>query len=157
MTEKCVKPSSIKVNIFKQSKSSLFKKTRVVELVQKTSRKFGLRKALINIEIANDERIVDVNKKFLKKRSITDVISFDVSDADDRVFDIVVNAELAKRQAKIREHSFEAELVLYILHGLLHQLGFDDLTDCDAVKMHKTEDEILRKFGYGAVYGTYKG
>jgi probable rRNA maturation factor len=157
MTKKCVKPSCIKVNIFKHDKSISFRKAGVIELVQKTSRKFGLRKALINIEIANDKRIVEVNKKFLKKSSITDVISFDVSDTDDKIFDIIVNAELAKRQAKIREHSFEAELMLYILHGLLHQLGFDDLTVHEAAKMHKMENEILEKFGFGAVYGTYKG
>lgn len=156
MPEKSVKPSGVKVNIFKQGKSIPFKKAGVVELVQKTSHKFGLRKALINIEIVNDKRIVEVNKEFLKKCSVTDVISFDVSDADDKIFDIIVNAQLAQRQAKLRGHSFEAELVLYILHGLLHQLGFDDLTVRKAEKMHKTEDLILQEFGFGVVYGTYK-
>jgi probable rRNA maturation factor len=156
MPEKSVKPSGIKVNIYKHGKLFPFRKNRVVELVQKTSYKFCVRKALINIEIANDKRIVEVNKKFLKKSSITDVISFDVSDADDKIFDIIVNAQLAQRQAKLREHSFEAELMLYVLHGLLHQLGFDDLTVHEAAKMHKMENEILEKFGFGAVYGTYK-
>jgi len=157
MTEKNVKRSGIQVNILKQDKSISFSKAGVVELVQKTSRKFGVRKATVNIEIAGDKRIVEVNKKFLKKSSVTDVISFDVSDDDAAGFDIIVNAELAKRQAAIRGHSFEAELMLYILHGLLHQLGFDDLTVRKAVKMHKTENEILGKLGFGAVYGAYKG
>lgn len=156
MTKKNVKSSGIEINIFKQRQTRI-KQTEVQELIRKTARKFGLRKAVVNIEIADDRRIVEVNRKFLKKNSITDVISFDVSDADEAEIDIVVNAELAQRQAKLRGHSFEAELMLYILHGLLHQLGFDDLTVGKAAKMHRTENEILEKFGYGAVYGTYKG
>jgi probable rRNA maturation factor len=145
----------IKVNIF-HSKAIPFKKSRVVELVQKTLKKFRVPKALVNIEIADDKRIVEVNKEFLKRSSITDVISFDVSDAEDKIFDIIVNAQLAKRQAKLREHSYEAELVLYILHGLLHQLGFDDLSSGKAKKMHAMEDEILSKSGFGVVYASDK-
>ena len=46
----------------------------------------------------------------------------------------------------------EAELALYITHGLLHNLGFDDSTEMQAKKMHDTEDEILRQSGFGLVY-----
>jgi probable rRNA maturation factor len=155
MPEKRITQTGIKVNIFSSGKFR-YKKSKAVELVQKTSRKFGIRKGIVNIEIANDKRIVEVNKKFLKRSSITDVISFDVSDTDDKIFDIIVNAQLAQRQAKLRGHSFEAELMLYILHGLLHQLGFDDLSALKAVKMHRMEDEILGKSGFGIVYGDYK-
>jgi probable rRNA maturation factor len=155
MPEKRIKQAGVKVNIFSSGKFT-FKKNKAVELVQKTSRKFGIRKALINIEIANDKRIVEVNKKFLKRSSITDVISFDVSDVDEKNFDIIVNAPLAQRQAKVLGHSFEAELMLYILHGLLHQMGFDDLSPRKAAKMHRMEDEILGKCGFGVVYGHYK-
>jgi probable rRNA maturation factor len=156
MTKKSVRSCGIEVNIFKNKPIGI-SPAKVRKLVEGTSRKFGLRKAVVNIEIADDRRIVEVNKKFLKKSSITDVISFDVSDDCGTVFDIIVNSELARRQAKLRGHSFEAELMLYILHGLLHQLGFDDMTVRKAAKMHRTENEILENFGYGAVYGTYKG
>ena len=71
---------------------------------------------------------------------------------DAKVFDIAVNAEMAQRQAQVAGHSAESELALYFLHGLLHNLGFDDATNEQASKMHKTEDEILEKFGYGVVY-----
>ncbi|MEN6384227.1 MAG: rRNA maturation RNase YbeY [Phycisphaerales bacterium] len=156
MPEKRTTNAGLKVNIFNGRKGFSFKKSKAAELVQKTSRKFGLRKALINIEIADDKRIVEVNKKFLKSGKITDVISFDVSEDDDKIFDIIVNAQLARRQAKLRGHSFEAELMLYIIHGLLHQLGFDDLTTRKAAKMHRMEDEILGKSGFGIVYGSCK-
>jgi ssRNA-specific RNase YbeY (16S rRNA maturation enzyme) len=39
---------------------------------------------------------------------------------------------------------------------MLHNLGFDDSTPEQAEKIHSAEDEILRQFGYGAVYNTSK-
>ena len=60
--------------------------------------------------------------------------------------------ESAVKEAKLRGHSSEAELALYITHGLLHNLGFDDSQRTKAKKMHKTEDEILQQLGFGLVY-----
>ena len=153
MPDKKIPSSDIKVNIFTCCRLVAFKKRRITDLVKKTARLFNLPKAQINIEITGDKKIVAVNKKFLKKSSVTDVISFDVSEGREKIFDIIVNAQLAKRQAKTRGHSAEAELALYILHGLLHNLGFDDMTARKSAKMHETEDDILRKSGFGVVYG----
>ena len=63
---------------------------------------------------------------------------------------------MAHRQARLRGHNAQAELALYILHGLLHNLGFDDVTAAKAAKMHKAEDDILKKFGFGVVYAAEK-
>ena len=95
-----------------------------------------------------------INQRFLDRTTATDVISFDLSDADDdcRTFDIVVNADQASRQANERQHSKQAELALYITHGMLHNLGFDDLNPEQAKKMHETEDKILQQHGFGLVY-----
>jgi probable rRNA maturation factor len=59
---------------------------------------------------------------------------------------------MAVRQANLRGHSSEAELALYITHGLLHNLGFDDSTQGQAEKMHNIENEILQQLGYGPIY-----
>jgi len=56
------------------------------------------------------------------------------------------------REAARRGHSAEAELALYVTHGLLHNLGFNDATAAQARKMHRMEDEILQHLGYGFVY-----
>jgi probable rRNA maturation factor len=108
----------------------------------------------ISIAIVDDDKIRQVNREFFNSNDLTDCISFDLSENDERlkVFDLVVNGQMAVRQANQRGHSSEAELALYITHGLLHNLGFDDLTKSQARKMHETEDEILQEFGYGIVY-----
>ncbi len=75
-------------------------------------------------------------------------------DADDavRCFELVVNADEAARQSKAQKHPLQAELALYITHGLLHNLGFDDAESEAGAEMHRTEDEILQDAGFGKVF-----
>ena len=115
----------------------------------------------ISIAIVDDAQIRQVNSRFLNRKPTTDCLSFDLSDDEQtpgaadrpsRAFELLVNGQMAVRQASLRGHSSEAELALYITHGLLHNLGFDDSTPGRARKMHDTEDEILQQLGYGLVY-----
>ncbi len=110
----------------------------------------------ISIAIVDDAEIQELNTQFLNHKTTTDCLSFDLSDEDEesKIFDLIVNGEMAVRQAKLRGHSSEAELALYITHGLLHNLGFDDLTPDQARAMHDAEDEILQQLGYGFVYNS---
>jgi probable rRNA maturation factor len=146
--------TSIAVNINISCDTVRFDRHKIIEMVQKVTGQFGTRKARINFIVLDDKEITKLNRNFLNKTGTTDVISFDLSDKADGLnnFDIAVNAEMAQRQAKTRDHKPESELALYLLHGLLHNLGFDDSTAGKAAKMHKTEDDILQKFGYGIVY-----
>lgn len=125
------------------------------QLAQLICERFGTSQGNVSIAIVNDEVIQKVNKEFLNETHKTDVISFDLSDDPDEDvhFDLVVNADEAVRQAKVRNHSKEAEIALYITHGLLHNLGFDDGQDDQSRRMHQMEDEILHQAGFGPVYG----
>ena len=107
----------------------------------------------VSIAIVDDAEIQELNTQFLDHKTTTDCLSFDLSDDEEsKIFDLIVNGEMAVRQADLRGHSSEAELALYITHGLLHNLGFDDSTPDQARTMHDTEDEILQQMGYGFVY-----
>lgn len=119
--------------------------------------KFGSREATATIMIVGDAQMRKVHYEFLRKRSTTDVISFDLTDEFEKtpVFELVVNAEMAARQAEKRGHPVEAELALYITHGLLHNLGFDDGDAEQARRMHETEDALLTTLGFGNVF--YEG
>lgn len=118
-----------------------------------TCNSFNITNAVISIAIVDNENIREINKQFLQSDNITDCISFDLSDNDnDKSFEIIVNAELAKRQAKTKKHSADTELALYIVHGLLHQMGFDDIEPGMAEKMHNAEEKILCQLGYDFSY-----
>lgn len=145
------------------------------KLVKAVFSRFKVSKATVSIAIVNDAEIRRLNKEFLGRKSTTDCLSFDLSDEQTvdierrtskeqgkkavesgrsapKLFELVVNGEMAVKEAKLRGHLGEAELALYVIHGLLHNLGFDDSTRAQAKKMHDTEDEILQQLGYGLVY-----
>jgi len=130
--------------------------SKIKKLVQAVFERFGLSKATVSIAIVDDAEIKNLNSRFLNRKSNTDCLSFDLSDTQEpqspKLFELIVNGEMAVRQANLRGHACQAELALYITHGLLHNLGFDDATDSKARKMHDMEDNILQQLGYGFVY-----
>ena len=131
-----------------------FDLAEIEKLAKTICRRFDIESAVINIELMGNSQIRELNVRFLDRDKSTDVISFDLSEKGEEKesFELAINAEMAVNQAKLRGHSGQAELSLYITHGLLHHMGFNDDTPTNAKKMHETEDEILKQFGYGPVY-----
>ena len=150
----------IVIQIIKNFKGINISGLKIKKLTKSLCKRFAGQKPAdtkhkISITIVGDDEIRDLNRQFLKSKAVTDCLSFDLSDDEGpKIFDLIVNGEMAVRQANLRGHSNQAELALYITHGLLHQLGFDDSVKSRARKMHETEDEILQEFGYGPVYNT---
>jgi rRNA maturation RNase YbeY len=127
---------------------------KLKKLVKAVCGRFGLADAAVGIVIVGNNQIRRLNKKFLHRKTNTDCLAFDLSESPKghRQFELVVNGQKAKSEAAKRGHSFEAELALYVTHSLLHNLGFDDYNPAEAKKMHRLEDEILRRHGFGTVY-----
>jgi probable rRNA maturation factor len=116
----------------------------------------GVRDIYVELAIMDDAHITKLNRQLTGRHSITDCLSLDLSDASDRfrTIQIMVNAQQAHRQARIRGIRPVNELALYIVHGLLHQFGYDDTRADQARLMHQAEDQILQTLGYGKVYYT---
>ena len=154
------KDRDIVIQITKEFKGTDISELDIKKLVKDVCNRFGRHEQTeiryeISIVIVGDDEIREFNRNFLNNKASTDCISFDLSEDEKegpKTFDLIINGEMAVRQANLRGHSSQAELALYITHGLLHNLGFDDFTKSQARKMHETEDEILRELGYGPVY-----
>lgn len=159
------KDRAITVRITKDSEDVETSAPKLRKLIRAVCGRFGMFDAPhvkydVSLTVVDDAHIRKLNRRFLSHNTTTDCLSFDLSEQDkpktgassSRVFEIIVNGQMAARQAMRRGHSAEAELVLYITHGLLHQLGFDDATDQAARKMHRAEDDILEQLGYGRIY-----
>jgi len=146
----------VRVQITKNFQDIDISVRKLQELVKTICRRFDLSKAVISIAIVDNVRMRKLNRQFLGRDSNTDCLSFDLSDGDEhqpnRSFELIVNGELAIKEALLRGHRTEPELALYVTHSMLHNLGFDDSTQEQAKKMHDVEDEILWQLGYGAVY-----
>jgi len=107
------------------------------------------RDAELSIALVEDAEMALLNRRFLGREGPTDVLAFPYESDGTKVSgELVVNAQAAVREAAGRSHGAEAELMLYLVHGLLHLLGYDDAAPEQAEKMHRRERELLRAAGY---------
>ncbi|MBQ6517201.1 MAG: rRNA maturation RNase YbeY [Anaerolineaceae bacterium] len=99
------------------------------------------------------EAIRELNKTYRDTDSVTDVLSFE-SDGEydpetglEYLGDIIICAQQAEKQAEQSGHSFENEIALLEIHGLLHLLGYDHMDDDQKEEMWKYQDMYLEKCG----------
>ena len=111
--------------------------------------------AELSLALVGDKRMGDLHVQFMNLAGPTDVLTFPL-DVDGRgrvtAGEVVVCVPEAKRRAKGHGVTVRQELLLYAVHGLLHLCGYDDRTDRDYRRMHKTEDDILARLGVGPVF-----
>jgi probable rRNA maturation factor len=88
-----------------------------------------------------------LNKRYLEHDEPTDVLSFPLSEPGARRLagEVVISADVARRQAEGRGHDVQAELALYVIHGLLHLCGYDDQTPAAAARMRERERHYLSR------------
>lgn len=98
----------------------------------------------ISIHCVSSEDISKLHEEYFDDPSPTDCITFPVDDKEDETFykvlgDVFVCPEVALSYAQSHLVNFEEELTLYIVHGLLHLLGYDDIEEEDRTLMKNEE------------------
>jgi probable rRNA maturation factor len=102
----------------------------------------------LSIAVLSDAEIREINRRHLNHDYETDCISFDLSENDEELEgEVVISADTARRIAQQINWNPSHEATLYILHGVLHILGFDDDTVEAKAEMRLQEREYLRKLG----------
>lgn len=102
---------------------------------QKASQKLKLKLPELSITFVGGQRMRSLNKRYLKHDYVTDVITFEHGE-------IVICPAVAARNAGSYGSSVGKELVLYVVHGILHLAGYDDRTESDRARMRKKEQEL---------------
>ena len=92
----------------------------------------------IEVSLLDDETIADLHFQFMDLAGPTDVITFDHGE-------IHISVETSRTQAREYANDFERELMLYIIHGLLHLAGYDDATERESAVMEDLQSSILSK------------
>jgi probable rRNA maturation factor len=104
----------------------------------------------INVVLVDSETIHRYNIDFLHHDYPTDVISFPIEDRRSEGYlegEILVCSEVAKDRSAEFGWTAEEELLLYVVHGMLHLTGFDDTTPEQQAAMQEQERNFLAVLG----------
>jgi probable rRNA maturation factor len=134
----------------------------VLSVLQKTAEAYDIAPHTeVSVVLANDQYIHTLNRQYRGKDCPTDVLSFalnegeepEVVDGPEEVLlgDIIISIETATRQAEEYAHSLERELAYLTVHGMMHLLGYDHLTETDKQEMRQEEEHVLSLLGINRV------
>jgi probable rRNA maturation factor len=102
----------------------------------------------LGIYLVSASEMARLNETYLQHRGSTDVITFDYSDSPATARqihgEIFICIEEAVLQARRFRTTWPSELTRYLVHGLLHLQGYDDLRPADLRRMKKQEGRLLR-------------
>jgi probable rRNA maturation factor len=114
----------------------------------------------VSITYVTNEKIQEINRDYRDKDAPTDVISFAMEELGEgeveligggdmpRILgDIIISVPRAEEQAQEYGHSFERELGFLAVHGFLHLMGYDHMTEEDEKEMFTLQKEILDEYG----------
>ena len=120
----------------------------------------------VEISFVDEEEIRRLNREIRAIDKVTDVLSFPALDleigqpicAKDYPFEtdeegrlmlgsVAICIERAKEQAEEYGHSFERELHYLLVHGIMHCLGHDHISEEEKALMREEEEKVLKKLG----------
>jgi probable rRNA maturation factor len=149
--------------------------TWVAQHVEKAMRHLGCA-GEVRVRVVDDAEMARAHEEFAGVPGTTDVLTFDLTDPDEQGkppgmdlehaclhsghgsfaidTDILVCLDEASRQTGgvPGGRGVDRELLLYVLHGILHCLGMDDHEEVAFEAMHKVEDGVLKAIGVGPVF-----
>jgi len=101
----------------------------------------------VEIHLVDQEKICILHKEFFQDPSPTDCISFPIDDPSESRFCflgmVFICTDIAIEYAKEHDHDPEEEALLYLIHGLLHLIGYNDLTEEEQSIMRKKEKSCM--------------
>ena len=112
----------------------------------------GIDNSELSVVLVDDDQIKSLNKLYLKKDRPTDVIAFRMADGmfgdvnPDVLGDIVLSVETAEKKAEQLNVSIVSEINLYIIHGILHLMGYTDKTKKGFNRMKSLQEELLAAY-----------
>jgi probable rRNA maturation factor len=113
----------------------------------------------LSITFVNEEKIQQLNKEYRDKDQPTDVLSFALEEMEEdeveiiglqlprALGDIIISVSHIHNQAENYNHTFERELGFLTLHGFLHLLGYDHMTEEDENIMFAKQRKTLDEYG----------
>ncbi|MFH1563594.1 MAG: rRNA maturation RNase YbeY [Nitrospirota bacterium] len=106
------------------------------QIIKQTLKYEGVLNGELSVVLGDDELLKRLNKEYRKIDKPTDVLAFEGNYRTYRthktynlIGEVIISIDAVRRQAEEYNHSFEKELTILLIHGLLHLLGYDHSPD----------------------------
>jgi len=116
---------------------------KITEWIKTVAQSYGKRTGEISYIFCSDEKIIDVNRQYLKHDYYTDIITFDYTNGSKISGDIFISLDTVKSNSEIFQTPYEQEMLRTIIHGILHLCGINDKGPGEREIMEKNEDKAL--------------
>lgn len=108
--------------------------------------------AVLSLEIVGDVRMRRLNRTFRQRDKTTDVLAFATREGPGPpsalLGDVVISLPQALRQSRHHARGVDYELVVLLIHGILHLCGYDhERSEREARRMRRREEAVLRAIG----------
>lgn len=101
----------------------------------------------IGIHLVGASEMARVNWQFLRHEGSTDVITFDHGTTPEKIHgELFISVPDAIEQSQEFGTDWTEELLRYVIHGLLHLRGHDDLSPGPRRKMKRIENRLTTRF-----------
>ncbi len=111
----------------------------ITDSISKETKQVGI----INVIFSSDNYLLELNQKYLKHDTYTDIITFNYVEEDIISGDLFISSERVRENANQLNTSFESELYRVIIHGVLHLIGYNDKSPEEALEIRAKEDFYL--------------
>jgi len=121
-------------------------KERIGKWIEETINNEGKTGETINIILTSENNIRYLNKKYLKRNYMTDIIAFNYNRDNFISGDLFLNPDTIKRNAEEYKTTFSEEILRVIIHGVLHLIGYNDKSIEEKIGMREKENFYLDRF-----------
>lgn len=119
------------------------KKRETANWIKSVAKSYGKETGDISYLFCTDEKMLEVNRQYLKHDFYTDIITFDYSEGNRISGDIYISLETVLSNSKKYSVNFDEELHRVIVHGILHLCGLNDKSEAEHQQMKEAEDKAL--------------
>lgn len=126
-----------------ETRSGLKNKIKIREGLKRLIASEGKKAGAITYVFCTDAYLSEMNSKYLKHNTLTDIITFNYNENDSVAGDILISTERVKENAEKYKVSYDDELLRVMAHGVLHLLGYRDKSKEEKETMRSKEEESI--------------
>ncbi len=134
----------MRLEIFRNRFKVNLDKKKVLGILQKIIDEYGKEISFVNIILMSDDKVLNINKKYLNHHDYTDIITFNYADNGEPIMgELYISVKRVRENAKKFIQTPDKELYRVVIHGLLHLMGEEDKTEKQKEKMRLLENKYL--------------